>query len=600
MIREFFRMLGKDFRLLSRDKKTFMLITVVPLIIMAILASVFSTGTSEALKGIPVIVCTNGNNVSLNIEIFDEVYLAYQNCEINAKNFVASGKFKAAIIIPPNFDSDIKEGKGVKIRAYIDNSKAQTSIVTADAIGAYVQQANEKIGIEFINEAWENLRQLDSELEDVQGKLAVGIKYSADISEKVDSAMSLANDIELPESDIGLISEKLDNISKQISDFNLSLQNQILFEELYSQISSIPKVSEQAENLVIAFNLICSENISEECIALNSTLESFMQVSEEVDARIENLSKQAVLLLNNSISYNEELISLNDSLLLLYENLENSSSELKILQQKFENLSEAKQEYYDKLVELNETTSNLTSDLVTLNSNLNQTRNVLKEYTSRDPQNVVRPVAYEQIKMFADKKYIYFLAPALLSVILLFIISLISSSNIVQERKSGTMVRNVLSPAPLILFIFEKLLFFVILSVIQIAIMLLVLAFFNVEFPITSATVAVLLIASVVFTAIGLVIGTISKSENMAVLMSLVLAIPMLFLSGTFFAFEIMPSFMQAVGKVLPLTVVIESLEGVIIYNLQLASYNILYLSLVSVILFGIAVLLIKKERVIE
>jgi len=598
MIREFLIMLRKDFRLFARDKRTLVLVTAAPLLIMIILSSIFGSETTS-ISGIKAAVCKYDNNITFDLPVFDEIFFQGANCEQDVKNLVASGKFRVAVVIPENFEADLKEGKGAVIKAYLDNSKSQIAVVSGNAIAAYAQQANEKIGVEFIKQAWENIKKLNTQLEEVQKRLDTAIKYSEDAQEKINSAMAIAKETEFPVQDIQILNARLDEMMNMIASVNLSQPNVEGLRNISDTISKLPKISSQIGSLSNQIGSVCM-NISPECENINALLENLNETSASFDSSIAGLSEQLDILINQTVSYSQQVNDTNSSLGSLYENISRIRENLIVFQQRLENLSEAKQVYTEKLLGLNETIGNLANDLTSLNVQLNETRNILTNYTSKEPQSIIKPITVDKTDVFSKSKYIFFMAPALVCIILLFVITLISSSNVVYERKSGTMVRNVLSPAPLILFMLEKLLYFVILSLIQVAIMLAVLFAFGVSIPLTLPVVLVFLITSAVFTTIGLLIGNLSKSENTALLTSLVLAIPMLFLSGAFFSFEIMPKFMQGVGKVLPLTVSIQTIENLIIYNTPVLMEDIIYLVAISAIFFAISVLLIKKEGVIK
>src|SRR5450759_2908618 len=108
----------------------------------------------------------------------------------------------------------------------------------------------------------------------------------------------------------------------------------------------------------------------------------------------------------------------------------------------------------------------------------------------------------------------------------------------------------------------------------------------------------VILVYSAAFIGIGMAIATFAESENTAMLTSLVLSIPMLFLCGVFFPFEIMPKLMVKIGSALPITMGIRALDSVLIYR---EGFDVLAGYLAPLLLYGIAGLglayiLLKKE----
>ncbi|MEM4337144.1 MAG: ABC transporter permease [Candidatus Woesearchaeota archaeon] len=604
MIREFLVMLLKDLKLFLRDKKMLFLVTFTPLLIMVILCVVFG---SEAgmIKNIKVGVCNFDNNITFDIAPFKEIYLEGEDCEEYAKNLVYSGKIRAAVIIPENFEEQIKEGKGGVIKIYTDNSKPQISVVVSNAVAAYAQSANEKLSVDFIEKAWENLKQLNEQLVELQNKLSTGVYYSKEAQKKIDSAFEIVKDIRPPLEELESLNKNIEDILYSINSTNLSGIDEQELHKMSEQIRNIPRISYLLQNISEEITLLCN-NLSEvsngiaECEKIKYILAEIEKTSLTLDKNIEEALKQIDYLINHSNENEKQINEINNTLLDFYTSIESTRENITIAKQKLSQLLEEKKSYNEKLLNLNKTIANLTSDLENLNQGINETREVIEGYTLREPKTIIKPISFEELRVFPNKKYIHFIAPALICIILLFVITLSASSNVVYERKSGTMVRNVLSPVPIFLFMLEKLLYFMFLSALQLFVMLVALSFFKVSLQFNFSLFIIFFVVFFSFNSLGLIIGTLSKSENTALLTSLVISIPMLFLSGSFFAYEIMPSFMQNIAKILPLTVSIEAVESVTIYKTPLPLADIYYLLIVSILLFLISVLLVKKEGIIK
>ena len=76
-----------------------------------------------------------------------------------------------------------------------------------------------------------------------------------------------------------------------------------------------------------------------------------------------------------------------------------------------------------------------------------------------------------------------------------------------------------------------------------------------------------LLLISFTGTIIGMLIGLLSDNEGIAVLFALILALPLMFLSGMFFPVEFMPGFVQALAWVLPLNTHIIIMKEVLLFG---------------------------------
>ena len=75
----------------------------------------------------------------------------------------------------------------------------------------------------------------------------------------------------------------------------------------------------------------------------------------------------------------------------------------------------------------------------------------------------------------------------------------------------------------------------------------------------------ILIMGTLSFLGLGIVATVITKEQESAQLVLGLLQFPMMFLSGVLFPVEQMPSFLQTVSKVLPLTYAVDALRKVMI-----------------------------------
>jgi len=69
------------------------------------------------------------------------------------------------------------------------------------------------------------------------------------------------------------------------------------------------------------------------------------------------------------------------------------------------------------------------------------------------------------------------------------------------------------------------------------------------------------------FSGIGMVLSGFIKDVEAASAIGNAIAFPMMFLSGTYFPLELMPPYLQAVSKALPLTYLSDGLKNAMIYK---------------------------------
>jgi len=80
-------------------------------------------------------------------------------------------------------------------------------------------------------------------------------------------------------------------------------------------------------------------------------------------------------------------------------------------------------------------------------------------------------------------------------------------------------------------------------------------------------TIILIFLGSVMFSGLGMVLGGLVKDVEAASALGNAIAFPMMFLSGTYFPMEFMPSYLQSVARVLPLTYFSEGLRYALIYK---------------------------------
>ena len=101
------------------------------------------------------------------------------------------------------------------------------------------------------------------------------------------------------------------------------------------------------------------------------------------------------------------------------------------------------------------------------------------------------------------------------------------------------------------------------------------------------------------FTSLGMLLGILAKDPEAGSAISNAIGFPMMFLSGTFFALESMPTYIQAIAAVLPLTYLNEGLRDTMVYDSpDSALFNLAVVLVLGVVFFVAASRLMSwKER---
>ncbi|MCW4008259.1 MAG: ABC transporter permease [Candidatus Bathyarchaeota archaeon] len=122
---------------------------------------------------------------------------------------------------------------------------------------------------------------------------------------------------------------------------------------------------------------------------------------------------------------------------------------------------------------------------------------------------------------------------------------------------------------------------------------------FNVRVIPDAFSIALILLGSIMFSGMGMALSGFIKDVEAASAIGNAIAFPMMFLSGTYFPLEIMPSYVQTISKALPLTYVAEGLKHAMIYQNPEGVYiNMVIVAVLAVVFIIVGSLVTRwKEK---
>ncbi len=192
-----------------------------------------------------------------------------------------------------------------------------------------------------------------------------------------------------------------------------------------------------------------------------------------------------------------------------------------------------------------------------------------------------------------------FFVPGLVGILLFIVTMQLTAFAIVREREVGTLEQLMVTPVSRSALMLGKVLPYMALGMIQ---MMVILFFAQVLFHVHIAGNMLLLIGLAfifVFSSLGLglIISTIARTQLQAMLMSFMVMLPSVLLSGFIFPRESMPRPIYWISSVLPVTYFIEILRGVILRSAGIAALwdEALVLLFMGVALLTIAALRFRK-----
>ncbi|VVB84441.1 Chromosome partition protein Smc [uncultured archaeon] len=623
----------KDLKVYVRHRKTLLLIFIAPILIMILIGSVFSGASGEGLKDVKLGVgggSGQGEQIVRELTNSSMFIIIKENTTDPAviEEGVRKGKYSAGIFIP--------EDETQSLRLYIDNSRIQIAPGISMALFSTTEKLSYELTFGFISTLWKNLAQMQSELKPLkEGVLKINssieglnsdtrhVLVSLDdinVSELNRSVAEMKNTLDLMKSDLIRTANdinttrkelrELDNNVSEIYNDSVELRDDLKFviDNIDSTDAALLGIQTDLQN---TYNNTCSDPSTPQCISIAGTIRQIQDTRAlmlERTGRIRALYNNLANIAQKSAELHEKLNRADIRLQNMQESIGNYTIEISNIHGNIMNIENAiaslenvKTRSTNVSIQMNSLASDMANSTAGLVSDIDRTGDVLGEVIARSPAVIASPVKLEQDAVFKGRSYLDFLMPGIISIVLMFVSFLLASITIVQERSKKTLVRTLLTPLSLEGFIIAKISALVLIALLQ-GIILIIVAFifYGIVVPVDQLGLLFLVILaySVSFIGIGMALATFAESENTAMLLSLVLSIPMLFLCGIFFPFESMPALMVRLGGALPITMGIRALESVLIYQegfLAITGY-LLPLLLYGVAGLGTAYLLLRRE----
>ena len=192
----------------------------------------------------------------------------------------------------------------------------------------------------------------------------------------------------------------------------------------------------------------------------------------------------------------------------------------------------------------------------------------------------------------------YNFVPGVIGLILLLICAMMTSIAIVKEKEMGTMEILLASPLPPIVIVVAKLVPYFVISCMNLATILL-LSVFLLNIPIAGSMmgfIAISLLYILVSLLLGLFISNCVSSQLAAMLLSLLLIVPTVYLSGLAFPIESMPKALQRVSAIIPARWYVEVARKLMIQGVEMkyVMHETAVLALMAVVLLGVSWKLFK------
>jgi ABC-2 type transport system permease protein len=222
-------------------------------------------------------------------------------------------------------------------------------------------------------------------------------------------------------------------------------------------------------------------------------------------------------------------------------------------------------------------------------------------YNQTYGMNYTEPIKVDTETFFVGQKVGYKenIVPGMLTYPLLFSSMVASTGAIVFEREKGTLKKIRAAPIRPLNMLFGKTLAALFQTAISIAIMSILAVVLlgprlNWNLPLL---IPIFFLGSMNGIALGLIISCVGRAPQEASNAATTIAIVLQFFTGMYFPIDYLPTYMQQIGRVIPMTYAAQALRDIMIRNATLTDllFPIATLAVAAVILYGVGILLYKR-----
>ncbi len=244
------------------------------------------------------------------------------------------------------------------------------------------------------------------------------------------------------------------------------------------------------------------------------------------------------------------------------------------------------------------------SDLNTATSLLHYASNIIKNYQEEAVKAPGRNGLFETtVKMLynPEQKGVFMFVPGVLALILMLVSAMMTAVSLTREKETGTMRVLTVSPLRPITIIAGKVIPYLVLSLINTCVIL-ILSVFIFDMPIHGSVFLLFLVCLIFLStcmSLGILISAFSETQQIALIISIMgLFLPTVLLSGFIYPIENMPWILQVICQPFPAKWFIEAIKEVMIKGSGFESVwlQLTVLASMTIIFVTISVLRFQKR----
>lgn len=570
----------KNAKQMWRDKVRILSLLLFPLIMIGLFGSAVGSETTGLPTGV---VYTEDSEITQQVlQGFHAAKTFQVKTRVGSiqagKELISEGKIDTLIIIPSDTQERVNSGKSVTIKVMVDEANPQISQTALVASREVIQKVSTQLSASLIQGLQQNLAKISQYLHNLETstqKVTGAIQTQREtlnqavrtLNQGSSSLEDISSSLKKVEDNLGKLSQD-GNFSVQTSPGNLSSLKQSVYhtELLTRNIEGIPP---EKKKMIMQNLTVLEQGINQ----VENTLQNYSSM-------VSNLTQTVEKIKTGTQSTQEAIGKIQSGTKNVNRGLKRTENTL----QQVEGLSEQISENVKKIGE-----------------EIGETGDNLQEATKDDPEFLSNPLQYARKVVYGKGlEYIDFLAPGIIAFTIFTGAVMGLGTAIAGERETGSLTRLFLTPTSSMTIVLGTGLFYTCFEFLR-ALLLLLASIWLFDLTVMGSFSLVLLVMGITAAGsvgLGLFFSSILKSEEQFRALSMVVVMPMMFISGVFFPVQNMPGWLQTLSQGMPLRYAAEALRGIMVKDLSLRmiSGELTFLAIFALITLSLGGLLFKRE----
>jgi ABC-type multidrug transport system permease subunit len=551
----FFRIIQKNFKVLSRSRSSAFILFVGPILILALVGFFFSGKSTYDLS----IGYFAPRATPLTNQFIDSLkqgdFIVYkfgseEDCVVKIKQ----GIVHTCIVFPPGFE--VGDASSGELRFIVDYSRINLVYKIIDSVSGIIGAESKQVSYSLTSVLLSNINMTIRDLRQEES-LEANISVSqSGLKEEAARALRTASEMQFE--------------SQQISSHNLE-KNIVWVNSTFVEFKS--KAADLMNATLTIWEALDGYIDENESASILSEIKSINQSLSEID----NMSVYRIGLLYSSFS------DLNRSLAEVAEQIAGNMQ-----------LNDAVKVSLSRSADL---LDSLKKDTALLVASTSSTRRILEGIDVTRADTIVSPVRTRIEPLVSESSNIQVTFPFLVVLIVMFVSLMIASTLVIFEKNSRALFRNFLAPISDRAFILASFATVLVIVILQGLIILLISQFalklnlFSNFVPVFS----ILFVATLFFVVAGMLIGHLFSSQEGAVMASLVLGSSFLFISNLVVPLESVASGLSGIIQYNPFIIFSDLLRKALLFSMPIGDAVLSLGTLLLISLFVLAIFLITK-----